>query len=245
MAEQHLPTAQDCAAVFERLRIGGTRVHCITSEVAAERTANTLLAIGCTPSLTYHPDEVADFVRGSDALLINLGMMTPTRELAIERAIDAAGGAARPWVLDPVFVNASRQRASLARTCHAARPTIVKLNGAESDGLLAPSADEVRVVTGAADVIGSPAGMVAVANGHVAATRVTAIGCALGAVMAGCLAVEKDASLAATAACVVYGIAIEQAAEVTGASPGSFGVVLLDMLAGLTADTIVKRAKIT
>lgn len=239
-----LPDPARLGAVFDAVRASTVRVHCITSMVAGERTANTLLAIGVRPSLTVNPDEIRSFVTSADSLLINLGMSDPIREAAIPLAIEEARASRKPWVLDPAFANISELRRRLAATCLSQMPNIVKANRSEAFLIDTAPSNTMRVVTGNIDVITGSGNNIEIANGHPMASRVTATGCALGAVLAACLAVEPDACLAAAAGLVAYGIAAEQAAE-NAAGPGSFGVALIDALAAMDGKTIARYAKIS
>ena len=229
------------AAVIDRLRAAHVRVHCITSPVAAERTANTLLALGARPSMTIDSQEIQAFVQGSDALLINLGMMDAERRAAIPLAVEAANATAKPWVLDPVFTNVSHIRATLALDLLAARPAVLKANRAEAGLIDAAPDGTVRIITGAVDVIALAGRTAEVPHGSPLAAQVTAMGCALGAVVAACLAVEADRFTAAAAAMLAYGLAVQNAAR-TASGPGSFGYAIYDALAALDAETILKNA---
>ena len=101
--------------LLDRLRAERTRVHAITNAAAQTFTANLLLAAGGIPSLTIAPEEVASFTSRSAALLVNLGTLDSDRRAAIPQAIGTAQDQAKPWVLDPVFVEASPPRLEYAR----------------------------------------------------------------------------------------------------------------------------------
>lgn len=234
----------DMAGVLERLRKAGARVHALTSPVAAQRTADTLLALSVRPSLTVNAEEIADFVAASDAVLINLGMLDAERRRAAPLAAAAASAAGKPFVLDPVFVDVSGPRLAFAAELAAARPALVKLNRAEAAAALKLPPATVTVVTGATDVVSHAGRVLRLANGHPLARQVTATGCALGAVMAACLVVEPDAMIAAAAALAIYGIAAEIAAE-GAAGPGSFAFRLIDALAMLDPATLAARVRLT
>lgn len=232
-----------CAGAFGRLAARGPRVHAITSPVAAERTANTLLALGCTPTLTVNPDEIDAFVARADAVLVNLGMLDPLRANAATRAFDSARKHQRPVVLDPVFVNLSDNRAAFARDLLSLRPAVFKANGDEA-GLAADApVGTVTVTTGPVDRVEARGLRYSIANGHSSAARVTAMGCALGAVIAACLTVEDDPAIAAATALLAYGIAGEKAGAVAP-GPGSFAVAFLDALAALTPTDLVSYGKL-
>jgi hydroxyethylthiazole kinase len=68
-------------------------------------------------------------------------------------------------------------------------------------------------------------------------TKVTGVGCALGALMAGFAAVCDDALLAATSATGLLTVAAERAAR-AARGPGSFAVALLDELSLVTPDEL-------
>ena len=105
-----LPTI--AADLLDRLRAQRPRVHCITNSVAQAFTANVLLAAGAVPSMTVDPEEIADFVAGADALLVNLGTLDPERRQATGIAVEVATSKRKPWVLDPVFIDRTPRRAA-------------------------------------------------------------------------------------------------------------------------------------
>src|ERR1039457_2246522 len=123
--------ADVAADILARIRARAPRVHCITNTVAQQYTANMLLAAGAVPSMTISPDEIASFVAGADALLINLGTFDAERRAAVEVAVGAASAAHIPWVLDPVFIDRVPARVQFARELLARGPAVVRLNTAE------------------------------------------------------------------------------------------------------------------
>src|SRR5262245_3659922 len=101
--EMHGPASElpiIAATIRARIKGASPRVHCITNTVAQTLTANVLLAVGAVPSMTSAVDEVAIFVRGASALLVNLGTFDAERRAAAAVALDAATEEGRPWVLD-------------------------------------------------------------------------------------------------------------------------------------------------
>jgi hydroxyethylthiazole kinase len=239
--------------VFEHLqdvRLKSPRVHAITNSVAQTFTANILLALGAVPSMTIAPDEVAGFVSGADALLINLGTLDEIRRQSIPVAIEAAQIAGRPVCVDPVFVNRSAIRCQFAKDLMASKPDLVRLNGAELEALF-PDRTEVEAliaagtvfaVTGEEDKIESQGEDFRLLNGHPLMTRVTATGCAGGAVMAAFTSVGADKALASACGLSVFNIAGEIAAS-RAAGPGSFVPELLDALYTLSFQDIEIRLK--
>lgn len=252
----HCDLPQIAATLLERLRAHAPRVHCITNAVAQNFTANVLLAAGCVPSMTLSPEEIAAFVARANALLVNLGTFDRERREAAEIAVETATQDSVPWVLDPVLVDRAPPRAAFARELIARAPEVVRLNHAEFSALAAaePSratamayAREHRIVlglSGATDLVTDGARVATIANGHPHMAKVTAMGCAGSALVAGCLAVEADAWQASAAALLILGVAGELAAA-TAKGPGSFAVGIIDALHGLDAATLMARARVT
>ena len=233
-----------------RVRQKSPRVHAITNAVAQTFTANALLALGAVPSMTIARDEVAGFAASSDALLVNLGTLDEARRDAIPVAIDAAKEARKPVSIDPVFVNRSPVRCSFAKTLLAYRPDILRLNELELQALFSDRSEAeaaiasgtVLAVTGVEDKIESPGEDYRLRNGHPLMARVTATGCAGGAVIAAFASVEQDTALAAACGLSVFNIAGEMAAAQAG-GPGSLVPELLDALYSMTSRDIETRLK--
>lgn len=252
----HAPSdlAADAADVLARIRARRPRVHCITNAVAQNFTPNLLLAAGAAPSMTIAPDEIEAFVARADALLINLGTLDAERRAAIGLAIMAAGRRV-PWVLDPVLIDRSPPRATLAATLVARHPRAIRLNAAEFRALAGaePSAEAVARyaaahatvlgLTGDRDVVADGSRSVAIRNGDPLMAKVTAMGCAASALLAACLAVEPDAWRATVASLVIIGVAGEVAAA-RALGPGTFAGAILDALHGLDEQAIVQRARL-
>jgi len=237
-------------ALLERVRHKSPRVHAITNAVAQTFTANILLALGAVPSMTLAPEEVAGFAASADAVLVNLGTLDETRRAAIPLAIAAAKDAGRPVCIDPVFIDRSEPRCAFARELLATGPDLVRLNAAELEALFPERAQAdaliaggtVLAVTGPEDKIESQGEDFRLLNGHPLMGRVTATGCAGGAVLAAFAAVEADKALAAASGLSVFNVAGEIAAERSG-GPGSFVPELIDALYGLSLRDIEIRLK--
>ncbi|HEX8164329.1 MAG TPA: hydroxyethylthiazole kinase [Beijerinckiaceae bacterium] len=243
------------ATLLDRLRAERTRVHAITNAAAQALTANLLLAAGGTPSLTIAPEEITAFAALADALLVNLGTLDGDRRAAIPWGIAAVKAAGKPWVLDPVFVDASPPRLELARLCLAGTPCVLRLNGTEFAALageeatpesVAAYAQRIRstvALTGPTDWVTDGERFLKVENGHPLMARVTAMGCAATALVAAFAALERDGFIAAAAALLAVGVAAEIAGE-TAAGPGSFAASFLDALHALDVDALRARARV-
>ena len=247
-----LPAA--AADVLLRVRARRPRVHCITNSVAQAYTANALLAIGAVPSMTVAVDEIGEFVASADALLVNLGTMDPERHEAVGIAVEEARESGRPWVLDPVLVDRSPPRAAFAKCLVRGGPAALRLNAAEFETLAGtPSLPQacaafarelvgVVALTGKNDFVSDGKRQVMIDNGDPLMAKVTAMGCAASAIIAACLAVERDAWLAALSGLTLIGIAGEIAAE-QAAGPGTLASGVLDALHALDAQSVTQRAR--
>lgn len=242
MAMDRLDAAR-VASVLARVAENRPRVQCLTNTVAQNITANMLLAFGAIPSMAIHVDEVAAMAEGAGAILINIGTINAESELAIPKLLEVARERGKPLVFDPVFVELSPLRQHIAREVLRLPNLVVRGNATEMTALafdLASAEGVTRVTTGKVDRIESGAASFSVAHGHPLMTKVTGVGCAAGALIAACCAVEKDPAIAAAAALTAYGIAGEIAAG-RSRGPGSFAVELVDALAGIDEATLAQR----
>jgi hydroxyethylthiazole kinase len=258
-------TADDCAAALEALRRKAPLVQCLTNIVVAGWTANVLLAAGAAPAMVDNPEEAAGFATIAGGVLVNLGTPYPDTARAMVEAARSADGAGTPWVLDPVAAGALGWRTSIAtELLDLATPAVIRGNASEIGAFTggaggkgvdavdtaetaAPGAVDlaklhgtVVAVSGAVDHLTDGERLVRVANGHPWMTRVTGVGCALGALMAAFAAVVEDRLVAATAATAMLTVAAEEAATATR-GPGSFAVALLDELAELSPQSLAAR----
>jgi len=241
--------------LLARLRSRQIRVHAITNAAAQTFTANLLLASGAIPSLTCTPEEVTGFTSRCDALLVNLGTLDKDRRTAIPHAIATANAQAKPWVLDPVFVEDSPPRLEFCHECLSGMPRVLRCNANEFKALsgteptseaaqaYAKSHATVVALTGTIDLITDGNRLVRIANGHPMMTCVTAMGCAGTALIAAFSALHDNALEATAAALLVTGVAGEIAAH-EAKGPGTFQPAFLDALFNLNSSAIVTYGKI-
>jgi hydroxyethylthiazole kinase len=247
-------TRQDLANALASLRDRPPLIQCLTSIVAAGWTANVLLAVGAAPAMVDNSREAEEFATLAEGVLVNLGTPYDDTAAAMHLAAIRARQTGTPWVLDPVAAGALRWRTDLAQQLLLeARPTIVRGNASEilalvggkggrgvesldspeaaADvaALLAKQHQSVFAVSGPIDHITDGRRMIRVYNGHPWLTRVTGVGCALGALMAAFAAVVPDPMVAAAAATATLTVAADSAAK-QARGPGSFAVALLDEL---------------
>ena len=244
-------------------------VQCLTNIVAAQWTANVLLAVGASPAMVDNPDEAGGFAAVAGGVLINLGTPQHDTAAAMERAVTGAAAAGTPWVLDPVGAGGLPWRTRVAADLLArAAPAVIRGNASEILGLsggaggkgvdsehtaeaalgtaaeLARAHGAVVAVSGPVDHLTDGRRVVRVANGTELLTRVTGTGCALGALMAGFCAVVEDPLLAATVATATLTVAAEEAAG-RSRGPGGFASALLDELALLTPAVLAERTRLS
>ena len=229
--------------LLEAVRGKNPRVHCLTNSVARAFTANVLLAIGAIPSMSRDTSEVGAFIDTADALLVNLGTLDAAMRAAMVAGIDVAEARGRPWVLDPVFAERSPARAAFAGELLARRPATLRLNEAEVAVLGAGYIAAVRrggtivAETGKIDQISGRRETCEIDCGDPLMRQVTAMGCALGAVIAAFIATSDDRFDAVCAAVHVFGAAGSRAGSLA-CGPGSFVPAFLDALFALDARTL-------
>lgn len=255
-------------AALARMRAEAPLVHNITNYVAMTPSANALLAIGASPAMLSAKEEVAEFARIAQALVVNIGTLQPETVAGMALAVEAAMEAGKPWVFDPVAHFATGYRRETARRLLAMKPTLVRgnaseilaLGGEEGAGRGVDAGDPVAIAEGAARALArETGGVIAVSgavdyvtdgrraarvrNGHPLMPKVTALGCSLSAVCGAFLGAGLDPFQGATVAFAAFGLAGERAAA-RARGPGSLMVHLLDELHLLTPDGLDDGARI-
>lgn len=250
-------------AALQELRRRAPLVHSITNYVAMDITANALLAVGASPAMAHAAEEVEDFVGIAQALVVNIGTLSPGWVDAMARAAERAGEQGKPWVLDPVGAGATPYRTRVAGELLRRRPTVLRGNASEILALsgaaartrgvdsvdapehalelaraMAREEGAVVAVTGAVDYVTDGERVLSVSNGHPMMTRITALGCTATALTAAFLAVESDAVLATAQALAVLGLCGEIAAR-DAEGPGSLRWRLLDALYRLDEEALL------
>ena len=244
-------------------------VQCITNSVAANYAANVLLAAGASPAMIDNPFEAESFTRISAALSINLGTPTSEQMQAMQISAQTAQQQNIPWVLDPVgYGPFLKWRSEMVDQLLAFQPTVIRGNASEISTLAgnqietkgvdstASSADvyhqaktllaqaEVIAISGESDYILSKQldAVIQVNGGSHLQPKVTATGCALGALIAAYSAVTNPV-IAALSAHVHFAIA-GQLAYTQSQSIGSFNVAFMDHIHQMKAETIYEYADI-
>ena len=250
------------------LRARRPLVHQITNYVVMNETANATLAIGALPVMAHAREEVAEMAGIADALVLNIGTLSPDWVEAMSAALAAARVRPIPVVLDPVGAGATRYRTeTAARLLGEGGVTVLRGNagevaallgveaevrGVESIGAAADAAELARraaeafglvaAVTGPVDHVSDGERVVRVANGHELLAAVTGTGC-ISTALTGCFLAVAPPLDAAVAALAALGVAAEDAAA-AARGPGSFHAGLYDALWALDPDALDARARI-
>ena len=183
--------------------------------------------------MSHDGAEVGAFVTKADGLLVNLGTLDPAMRAAMMTALDVAEARSLPWVLDPVFADRSAGRAAFATELLARRPAALRLNEAEAAALGAGPVDAARLggnivaLSGETDLISGPRVTCEIDLGDPLMGQVTAMGCALGAVIAAFIAVSveetdgTDAARALLASLTAAALSVTPCLEGAGAAPAA------------------------
>ena len=235
----------DCAAV----RSQSPLVHNITNYVAMNIAANTLLAAGASPLMSFCPEEMDEIVAISSALVINIGCLDMQEIAAMRLAAAAAVRCAKPWVLDPVGAGASKLRTATAlELITRYHPAIIRGNASEimclagaaiaSKGVdssessdnaveagktLAQATGAVVSISGADDYVTDGFRVESIANGTPLMSKVTAMGCSASALTGAFAAVDKTAFDAALNAMAMMGVAGDIASRQGSPEAGKLG----------------------
>lgn len=220
-------------------------VLCLTNTVAANFTANVLLAIGAKPAMIEEPSEAAELAAVADAVLVNVGTLTPAQAEVMRAAVAVLAGpvptnaGSVPWVLDPVGVQFLSYRRKFVLELIQQKPTLIRGNHAEIE-FLAGSVPNLKgsvpiLSTGEVDRIwGGDPQPIEITGGAAILQQVTATGCAQGAVCAALLGRGLSPVDAAIQASKLMKRAGERAFA-KAQTPGSFQMALIDALSELAS----------
>lgn len=238
-------------------------VHCITNSVAANYAANVLLAAGASPAMIDNPFEAESFASIAATLSINLGTPTTEQMQAMQISAQTVSAKNTPWVLDPVGYGAFlKWRSEMVDQLVLLNPTVIRGNASEISTLAGNqveskgvdstiSSNEVYLqalpllahsecvaISGESDFILSKElnAVIQVNGGSFLQPKVTATGCALGALIAAYCAVANP-TIATISAHIHFAIAGKLAFE-KAQTVGSFNVAFLDEIYTLSADKI-------
>ena len=94
--------------------------------------ANAVLAAGASPIVSLYDKEIEELAGKCDSLYINIGCLDDRQQLAMRLAAALSCRKNIPWVLDPVAVAGSRQRAEFAlELVNDFKPLVIRGNASE------------------------------------------------------------------------------------------------------------------
>ncbi len=253
--------------ILRRVREKRPLLHHITNFVTMNDVANASLHIGATPVMAHAAEEVAEMVSKAQALVLNMGTLSPDRLEAMLIAGRAANASGVPVMLDPVGVGTTDMRQVANRRILSELDVALVRGNAAEIGVLAGAGGTMQgvdsiagaeapiavcrqlaqtnhmtvVMTGERDVVSDGERVVEVANGHIWLTKLSGTGCMATAVVA---AMESDTLMASVAGLAAYGVAAELAA-VEARGPASFKVAFFDQLYNLTESQVMDGARLT
>lgn len=256
------------ATLLARVRERRPLIHHMTNTVTMNDVANVTLALGASPVMAHALEEVEEMVSAAQALVLNLGTLTRERVDVMVQAGRRANQRGIPVILDPVGAGATTFRTVQAlRILGEVRVACVRGNAGEIAALAGTSggvrgvdatgrveavdhlAAEVAgrtgaviAATGAVDFLSDRRRIVRLDNGHPLLTRITGSGCMATAAVAAFAAVESDVLAAAGSGLVCFEVAAECAAAAAG-GPGTFRAALLDAVAALDGQTVMRLAR--
>ena len=256
-------------AALGKIKASKPLVHHITNWVTIYDCANVTRCIGALPVMAHAKEEAKDMTSISQALVLNIGTLTPSLVGSMLLAAGRANEKRIPVVLDAVGAGATRFRTEKAKEIlGSVRVDIIKGNAGEI-ATLAGAKAEVKgvesgafagerkqiakalarkymatvVMTGKYDIVSDGRRTYVVSNGHMMMGSIVGTGCMAASVIAAFAAIEKDYAKAAAYALVCFGIAGEIAAKkIRG--PGSFKERFYDELYNLDEKTIARMQRI-
>ncbi|WOE42873.1 hydroxyethylthiazole kinase [Acinetobacter chinensis] len=260
---------QKVTEAWRQLQIQQPLVQCITNSVAANYVANILLAAGASPAMIDNPFEAEAFAQVAAAVSLNTGTPTSEQMEAMRIAARTAHQTGTPWVIDPVgYSPLLKWRSDLVNEILQYKPAVIRGNASEISTLAGNqvnskgvdstlSSNEVYnqakvllnhaeciAISGESDYIlcRSTEQIIKINGGSHLQPKVTATGCALGALIAAYTAVSS-VEIATIAAHVHFAIAGKLAYE-TAQKTGSFNVTFMDYINGMNAELIQQYADI-
>lgn len=258
----------DTSSIYRSLRDQHPLVQCITNYVSMDIVANVLNAAGASPAMVHDVHEAGEFAGLAAAVVANIGTPSEPWVDGMIAAVSVAHEQGTPWVLDPVAVGATTFRRNTVSTLLRYKPTVIRGNASEIRSLalsttegkgvdsdtpsaevleeasaLAKQTGSVVVVTGEEDLVVDSERTFVVRGGDSRMPMITALGCAVSALVGACCAVESDAAAASATALAMMAVAGERAGA--GAEgPGSLRWRLLDELSSLAPEALSGRVEL-
>lgn len=146
-------TAHNLSSCFENVRSERPLVECITNYVTVNGCANLLLAAGASPVMADDIEGAVEFTRIADALVLNIGTLTPWVREAMKTSLAIAKERGIPGVLDPVGCGAAASHTRLSLELLESGVSIMRCNQSEAKALLGLNAAAHGVDAAMADQV--------------------------------------------------------------------------------------------
>lgn len=262
-----MTTSIDLQSCYRTLRNQRPLVQCITNYVSMDIAANLLNATGASPAMVHDAHEAGEFAAVASAVVVNIGTLSPPWVKGMKAAVAVAHERGTPWVLDPVAVGATSYRRETAGMLLGYQPTVIRGNPSEIRSLAMSSAEgkgvdtdttsaaaltsatelalrtgAVVAVTGEEDLVTDGDRTLVVRGGDSRMPMITALGCAVSALVGACCAVEPDPLAASATALALVAVAGERAGT-HAEGPGSLRWGLLDALSTLEPEALADRVE--
>jgi hydroxyethylthiazole kinase len=260
-----MTNSPDPTSIYTNLREQQPLVQCITNFVSMDIAANVLNAVGASPAMVHDVNEASEFASLSSAVVINIGTLSDPWLEGMISAAKTAQGQGTPWVLDPVAVGATTYRRESVQALLTYSPTVIRGNPSEIRSLattagegrgvdsestpeaalesareLARHTQAVVAITGEEDLVTDGERTLVVRGGDSRMPMITALGCAVSALVGACCGVESDPLPAAATALAIVAAAGERAG-VKADGPGSLRWRLIDELSTLPPNALTGR----
>ncbi len=265
----HNNIAEMIWAALCRVRAQKPLIHCMTNSVAMDFQANSLLSLGTSPIMSIERAELEELIQACSALSLNIGTIESHHVEAALLSIEFANKYSKTLVFDPVGSGATSFRSNISKKIYSqANNLIVKGNASEIyslnnsyasgkgvDSTLRPeevlkqASDLINescqaiVITGKTDYILTDHACWKIENGSELMTKVTAMGCSLGGVIAAFCLPDVSHEEAVISACSIYSLSGQIAAK-NAAGPGSFKTFFLDVLCNISREEIFQYLRV-
>lgn len=225
--------------LIEDVRKRNPLIHHITNQVTMNDCANITLALGASPIMAMEVKEVQEVTSLSQALVLNMGMLSENTVEAMIISGKVANELNIPIVLDPVGVGVSKFRIhAVERLLENVKVSIIKGNQSEIKTLIGISTsfngvdssdddsieniaditiklsntlDLVVACTGKIDIVSFDNNAILIEGGNKMLRNITGAGCMLGSLMGSYAAITSKFGRAAEAGIISMNIAGEKA----------------------------------
>ncbi len=261
---------KESGRILNEVREKKPLVHHLTNWVTIYDCANVTRAIGALPVMAHAREEVKEMASIAQALVFNIGTLTPAFVQSMLLAGEKANELGIPVILDAVGAGATTLRTKKAKELmESLQFAVIKGNASEAAVLagldaktrgveasrvegnleevariLSKSSGTTVVITGKEDIVSGAEKTVLVKNGHELMGCFVGTGCMLASVLGAFCGAERDSLKAAVAGTSCFGIAGELAAKKASA-PAAYKNEFFDALFRLDAGTVEKMAKVS